>query len=176
MKQRNFLLLLMAATILLMAGCGGGGGSTPAPVLTPTPTATKAIVTVTTTGTLPAGSAIAGIGATVTYPTTKSLTISASDVVVSGAGTGSLLQGNTNTAGQVFVGLINTTGIQAGEFATLTFSFPAGSPLTAADFSASLTAPSGQTPQIIDVNGNRIDALVNPTTGLNVAIKSVSFQ
>jgi hypothetical protein len=164
-KQIGQIILVVLLAALALTGCGGGEGA-PAPASgggTPTPTSTKAIVTLTTTGTLPAGVTIGGIGSTVTYATNKGLTISDSNVVASGAAVGSTLVANTNTAGQVTIGLISASGIQAGEFATLTFSFPAGSSLSAADFSA--VASLGG---VIGPNG--------PISGLDVAIKAVTFQ
>lgn len=123
---------------------------------------TTAIVKVATSGTLPAGTLIGGVSATVTYPP-AGLSILASDVVVSGVATGSLLAANTNTAGQVILGLISATGIQAGEFATLTFSVTAGTFPVAADFAIAAGA------SVIDVNGITIP-------GINVVIQSVTVQ
>jgi len=156
MKIKQIGQIILVVLLAALSGCGGGGDGAGTPP-------TKAIVTLTTTGTLPAGVTIGGIGATVTYATNKGLTITTSDVVASGAGGGSTLVANTNTAGQVIIGLISASGIQSGEFATLTFSFPAGSLPAAADFSvvASLGGVIG--------GGGAIP-------GLDVVIKSVSFQ
>lgn len=95
---------------------------------------TQAIVKVRSIGTLPAGVLIGGINATVTYATNKGLSIAPSAVAASGAGAGTLLERNTNNAGQVVLGLITTSGIGLGEFATLTFSIAAGNFPTEADF------------------------------------------
>lgn len=123
---------------------------------------TTATVKVATSGTLPAGTLIGGVSATVTYPP-AGLSILASNVVVSGVATGSLLAANTNTAGQVILGLISATGIQAGEFATLTFSVAAGTFPVAADFAIAAGA------SVIDTNGQ-------PIPGINVVIQSVAVQ
>jgi hypothetical protein len=166
MKIKQIGQLFLVVLLIALTGCGGGGGaSAPAPTPTPTPTSTKAIVTLTTTGTQPAGITIGGIGATVTYATNKGLTITTSDVIASGAGVGSFLQANTSTAGQVTIGLISASGIQSGEFATLTFSFPAGTTPTVADFSAAASLGG-----VIASNASGAIA------GLDVAIKSVTFQ
>jgi hypothetical protein len=159
MKIRLIFGMIAALAAISLGGCGGGGGGG-----TPTPP-TKAIVKVATTGTLPQGTLIGGIQATVTYPTTKGLSITTSDVVASGAGaaTGTILVPNVNTAGQVILGLINATGIQAGEFATLTFAIAAGNTPVAADF----TIAPGAT--VADVGGNTI-------AGMTVGILSVTFQ
>ncbi|HYS44605.1 MAG TPA: hypothetical protein VEM32_11570 [Geobacteraceae bacterium] len=99
---------------------------------------TLAIVKVQTSG-LPAGQTIANITASVTYSTNKGLSITANNVVASGAGTGAGLAANVNTPGQVGITLTGITlntpsGILDGEFATLTFSIAPGNVPTASDF------------------------------------------
>lgn len=88
---------------------------------------TQAIVKVRTSGTLPSGTAISAIKTTVNYPATRGLSISENNVVASGTGTGSLFVANVSTTpGQVLLALISLNGIQAGEFASLTFSIAPG--------------------------------------------------
>jgi hypothetical protein len=164
MKIRSIGLFFLAAVAAVQFGCGGGGGGGPAPVVQPT----KAIVKLETGGgTLPSGTFIGGIGpATVTYPTTKGLSITDSNVVTSGAGVGagSFLQPNVTVPGQVRVALINVSpGILSGEFATLTFSIASGNSPVAGDFTIAAGAP------VIDTNSAAIP-------GFTVSIKSVEFQ
>ena len=125
---------------------------------------TQAVVKVRTTGTLPGGTLIGGVSATVNYAAGKGLSIVPAGVATSAGGLGSTLIPNTNTAGQVVLGLINTSGIPAGEFATLTFSIAAGNFPTAADFSISASGLS-----VIDTN-----TLAIP--GMGVAIAGVTIQ
>lgn len=127
---------------------------------------TRAVVKVRTTGLLPQGILIGGIGATVTYSGGKglSITASSSDIGVSGAGLGSTMVPNVNTAGQVTLGLINVSGIGGGEFATLNFAIAAGNFPTSQDF-----AISGSGLSIIDTATNNIP-------GMGVGIASVTLQ
>lgn len=124
---------------------------------------TTAVVTVATQGALPAGTLIGSIQVTLNYATTTGLSIAANNVVASGAGAGSTLFPNTNTAGQVVMGLINATGIQTGQFATATFSIAAGNIPTAADFSIAAGAT------VTDLNGVAIP-------GISVVIGTVVIQ
>ncbi|GFO68814.1 hypothetical protein GMLC_23930 [Geomonas limicola] len=127
---------------------------------------TKAIVKVRSTGTLPQGTLIGGIGATVTYASGKGLSIgsSSAEIAVSGAGLGSTMIPNVNTPGQVTLGLLNVSGIGAGEFATLNFTIAAGNFPTIADFGI-----SGSGLSIIDTGTNSIP-------GMGVGIASVTLQ
>ena len=163
MRLRGIFKLFLATALTILAGCGGGSGSGTTPTPTPTPSPTQAIVKLQTSGTLPPGTTIGGITATVTYPNTKGVSITDNNVVVSGAGTGSILVANVNTAGQAVVALISSTGIQSGEFATMTCSIASGNSPTASDFA--ITSGSS----IIDANGTAIP-------GMTVAIQGVTFQ
>lgn len=156
MKARYLFGLLLSLVVLLVTGCGGGGGGG-TPVVQPT----LAIVKVATSGTLPAGTAIGGIQATVTYPS-AGLTIAAGDVAASGSGTGATFASNTATTGQVILGLTSATGIQAGEFATLNFHVAAGTFPNAGNFAIAAGAT------VIDVNGA-------PISGMSVVVQSVAI-
>jgi hypothetical protein len=126
---------------------------------------TQAIVKVRTVGTLPAAILIGGISATVTYSGGKGLSI-ASDpahIALSGVGSGALIP-NTNASGQVVLGLINLSGMPAGEFATLTFAIAAGNFPSAADFSVSSSGLSV------------IDTATLTIPGMGVAIASAIIQ
>jgi hypothetical protein len=151
----------VAGSIVVTATAGGVAADSPAVTFVTQPT--QAIVKVATSGTLPAGKTIGGITATVTYPTTKGLSITAANVAASGAGTNSTLVPNPNTAGQVILGLINATGIQTGEFATLTFSIAAGNFPVAGDFAVATGAT------IIDTTGAAIP-------GITVSVLSATVQ
>jgi hypothetical protein len=167
MKIRSIGRLFLAAAMITLVGCGGGGGgggTTPVPA--PPAQPTKAIVKLATSGTLPAGKSISGIDVTLTYATNKGLSIGASDVVISGVGSGSLLVPNTTTAGQVRLGMISATGIQTGEFATLTFNIASGNSPVAGDFAIAAGA------SIID--NSSPSAL--PLSGISATIADVTFQ
>ena len=124
---------------------------------------TLAIVKLAISGTLPAGSSIGALQATLNFATNKGLSIAADNVVVSGVGADSTLQPNANIAGQVVMGLINATGIQSGEFATATFGIAPGNIPTPADFSIAAGAP------VFDLNGDQIP-------GVGVVIDQVVIQ
>lgn len=127
--------------------------------------ATQAIVKLATSGQLaPSGTLIGAIQATLTYPTTKGLSIGVSDVVISGVGRG-LFAPNTNTPGQVSFGQIDIQpGIPIGEFLTATFSIAAGNPQVAAgDFAISAGA-----------NITNVDGTAQPNVA--VVILSVVIQ
>jgi hypothetical protein len=111
---------------------------------------TAVVVKLVTQGTLPGGTLIGGVQATLTYATDKGLSIQSGNVVASGAGASSLLVANANTAGQLTIALVNATGIGTGEFATATFAVASGSFPVAADFAV---APGAT---VIDVNGAAI--------------------
>jgi adhesin/invasin len=129
---------------------------------------TTVTVKVRTTGTLPLNTTIGGIEATVSASPSTGLSIASdpngvsSDVSATGAGAGSTLITNSNNVAAVKLALINTGGIQTGEFATLTYHVAAGSFPTANDFSISLGIP------VIDTGSNNIP-------GIGVAL-SVTIQ
>ena len=159
MNMRRMFLLLMAAALGTLVGCAGVGR-----LETPVVQATRAIVKVQTVGTLPSGTNIGGIQATVTYPATKGLSITADSVGASGADTGSLFAANTNNPGLVVVGLATHPGMQTGEFATLTFSIAPGNyQLSAGDFAIAAGAKG--------INSNGV-----PLPEIAVTIQDVSIQ
>jgi hypothetical protein len=126
---------------------------------------TTAVVTVATQGTLPAGTVIGAIQATMNF-TTPGLAIVDADVVLSGpaaAVPNTIVFPNTTTAGQLTIGLISATGIQTGQFATATFSVSAGTFPTAADFSIAAGAT------VFDLNGVLLP-------GISVVIGTVIIQ
>lgn len=123
---------------------------------------TLAIVKLNTTGTLPAATLIGGITATLTYPNTG-LTIAPAAISATGVAVGSVLTPNANTAGQVILGLLNTTGLPIGEWATLTFTIQAGSFPTAASFAI---APGASV----------ISEGTTTIPGISVGIESVTIQ
>lgn len=130
---------------------------------------TQVTVKVRTTGTLPAGTTIGGLKATVTADSASGLTIiadpngSSSDISATGAGVGSTLITNSNNVAAVTLALVNTNGIQTGEFATLNYNVVAGSFPKPGDFK-------------ITLNGAVIDALSTPIPGIGVEILSVTIQ
>jgi len=120
-----------------------------------------ATVIVATSGTLSSGTTIGSIQATLTYLTGIGLTPTAA--VASGAGAGSILTPNlTGTAGDVTLGLITTTGISTGQFATITFSYSGTKPV-ASDFAIA--------------SGTLItDTLGNSLSGISVVVQSVTVN
>jgi hypothetical protein len=100
----------------------------------------SAVVRLQVQGTLPAGTLIGGVKATLTYATGKGLSIAGDDVVASGAAAGSLLVANPITAGEVIVALVNATGIAAGELATATFRVAPPNVPVAGDFAVAAGA------------------------------------
>jgi hypothetical protein len=157
-KLKIFFSLVVGIQILALSGCGGGGGGS-----TSGGQPTSVIVKLATSGTLPTGTLIGGIATTLNYSVNKGLTISPSNVVASGVGSGSNLLPNINTSGQVGI-VLSSGGIQTGEFATLTFSISPGFPqVTASDFSIA----SGAT---------IIDPLTSPIPGITVVIQNVTIQ
>lgn len=131
---------------------------------------TQVTVKVRTTGTLPAGTSIGGVDAIISASPSSGLIIVpspdgfSSDVVATGAGAGSTLVTNSNNVAAVRLALINTGGIQVGEFATLDYNVVAGSFPTAADFSIALTGPG-----VINTSSITIP-------GIGVEILSVTIQ
>jgi hypothetical protein len=146
--------LLLPLSVLVMFGCGGGGGGE---------AGTTAVVKVATFGNLSSGSAIGGISANVLVNPSSGISIVAGDVAATGAGAGSTLIPNVNNVANVALGLINATGIQTGEFATLIFTGVAGASLGSGNF----TIADGA--KIVDLNGSEIP-------GITVVIQSVTLQ
>ena len=156
MRILKIVSIVLGIQIMAIAGCGSGGGGGGG--------GQTAIVKLATSGVLPGGRTITGISTTLNYPTAKGLSISSGNVVASGVGTGSLVAPNTNNAGQVGIVLGTGTGIQTGEFVTLTFSIALGDPqVVAGDFSI---APGSTS--IIDING--------AIPGITVVVQSVTIQ
>ena len=131
---------------------------------------TQVTVKVRTTGTLPAGTSIGGIDALVSASPSSGLIIVPSadgfspDIAASGAGAGSTLVTNSSNVAAVHLALINTVGIQVGEFATLNYNVEAGTFPKAADFSIALTGPGV------------ISTLSTAIPGIGVEIQSVTIQ
>jgi hypothetical protein len=151
----------VAGTVAVSASAGAAGNSISVPFIVQP---TQAVVKVRSTGTLPNATLIGGISATVTYAGGKGLSILPANVSATGGGQGSTLVPNTNTAAQVRLGLINVSGIPAGEFATLTFAISAGNFPTAADFAVS------------GANLSIIDTATQAIPGMGVNILSVTIQ
>lgn len=163
MKIKSMGLFFLAVVATVQFGCGGGGGGGGTAPVVPT----QAIVKVATSGTLPAGTLIGGIDVTLTYPTTKGLSITDSNVIASGVSAGSLIQPNLTNPGQARVALVSATGIQTGEFATLTFNIASGNSPVAGDFVVAAT--TGVSNPFVNTNGTAIP-------GMTVTIASVTFQ
>ncbi|HXE96280.1 MAG TPA: hypothetical protein VN642_07735 [Dongiaceae bacterium] len=130
---------------------------------------TQVAVKLRTTGTLPAGTTIGALKVTVTATPSSGLTMtsdpngSTPDVSATGAGVGSQIITNSNNVAAVTLALVNTKGIQTGEFATLNFNVTAGSFPKASDFAVAL-------------NGSVIDSKNAPIAGIIVEILSVNIQ
>jgi len=158
------------ATVSLNSQAAGGSvgvraaaGTVSATVGVPFTAPSQVVVKVRTSGTLPAGTLIGGINATVTYPTGKGLGILSSGVAASGAGAGTTLISNPNNPGQVVLGLITTDGIGLGEFATLTFSIANGAFPLLSDFG-------------IAAGGTVINTTAGDLPGVAAGIQSVTVQ
>jgi hypothetical protein len=123
---------------------------------------TLAVVKVRTTGTLPTGVLVGGITATVIANPATGLSIAPADVSATGVGAGSTLIPNTNSVGGVVLGFLNTTGVAAGEFATLNYHIAPGSFPVIGNFSVGTTT-------IIDVN-----SVIIP--GMSITIQGVTIQ
>lgn len=149
-----------AASVIVRATAGGVSQELSVPFIVQP---TQAIVKVRTSGTLSAGTLIGGISATVNYASGKGLSILPANVVASGFGlANALLERNTNTAGQVVLGLISTSGVQLGEYATLTFAVAAGNFPEASDFSIGASS-------VIDTSTGNLPGV--STTVLSVTIQ-----
>ena len=125
---------------------------------------TLAIVKIATTGTLPAATTIGGVNVIASASPSTGLSIAPADIAASGAGIGSTLVPNTNSVAAINLALINTSGIQVGEFATLTYHVAAGSFPKTADFTAALTGAG-----VINTLGANIP-------GIGVTVLSVTVQ
>jgi hypothetical protein len=131
---------------------------------------TVAIVKVTTTGTLPVGTLIGGIEATVTANPSSGLSIAPSptgssvDVSYTGVAVGSLPVVNSTNVAAVGLAPISIAGFGVGEFATLTYHISAGTFPVAGNFGVGLTGAG----------------VINPTggslPGIGVSILSVTIQ
>jgi len=148
-----------AASVVVRATAGGVSQELSVPFIVQP---TQAIVKLRTTGTLPAGTLIGGISATLNYASGKGLSIVPASVVTSGVAAGSLLVPNTTVAGQVVLGLINTSGIALGEYATLTFAVADGNFPASSDFTM---GPS-----------SAIDAATANLPGVSTTILGVTIQ
>ena len=164
MKSRSLAGLVLIVALLAMSGCGGGGDG----VIVAPP---KAAVKVQTTG-VPGGTLVGAVSVMLNYSSSK-YTISPTpgsginpDVIASGAGAGSLVTANTNTAGQLGIGLINATGITGNaEFATATFTGVLGKTPAPGDFTVVLVPA----PEVVNTVGATI-------AGAGVAISSVTIN
>ena len=125
---------------------------------------TLAIVKIATTGTLPAGTTIGGVNVIASASPSTGLSIAPADIAASGAGAGSTLVPNTTSVAAINLALINTSGIQVGEFVTLTYHVAAGTFPKTADFTAALTGAG-----VINTLGANIP-------GIGVTVLSVTVQ
>jgi len=163
----------VAAVTLNATSAGGVGvearaGTAPAAV---SPTTTVpflvqprlVIVTLRTTGPLPAGAAIGGVSAVVTAAPAAGLSLTPADVSTSGAATGAMLVANTGDVAAGRLAMISATGLQPGEFATVTYRVAAGAFPTEQDFGVALSGPG-----VIDTLGQTIP--------LGVSVQAVSIQ
>ncbi len=164
MRIKTIIGFILCAGAL--AGCGGGGGGKSQPA--------QAVLKLSTQGSVTAR-AINGVQATINLPT--GVTISAdgttgkiklSALVASGvAAGGSVVAGGHYTAataaaaGSGKVMVVNTSGFDAGEFATVTCDLAKGVSPTAADF----TVVSSK---VVDQNGA---ALAGVTVAVAVEVK-----
>lgn len=165
MSRKNAFVLFLSLFVLIIAGCGdeintstNGGGIFQ-------PSLSLVTVKVGTTGTLPTGTTIGSITATVSANPSAGLTIANTDVTASGAGAGSTLTSTTTNVAAVSLSLTNTAGIPTGEFATLTYHIAAGAVPAAGNFSIAATPA----PVITGIG-------TGSTAGINVAILSVTIQ
>jgi hypothetical protein len=169
MNVKKTMFLLLSFVALLVCGCGSGGSSTTGGTVINQPT--LATVTVATSGSLPSGTLIGGVNATLTYSTTVVSQLTDADVNFTGPGLGTntLTALNTQSAGQVIFGLVNagqgSNVINAtGNFATLTFHIIAGNfPANETDLGLALSNI-----QVIDTNGQAIPGVTVSVSGVPV--------
>ena len=160
------IVLISLSLALLLSACGRGTTTTAPP--------TKVVVKLATSGTLPAtlpeGSKIGAIDTTLTYATDKGLSITGSDVVISGNAFGIIMLPNVAIDGKVKIGGMTGSGFDVGEFATLTFKIAPGSSPLASDFNidvtpGNITAIYASDSAITDISGQ-----------ISVKVQSVTFQ
>jgi len=171
MKLHN-LSIVFAMMILTLTACGGGGDSS-------TPTAqvkTEATLKLSLTGTLPADTAIAGAGFTITLPASVTPeivnnSVASSVIIPSGTFAGGIQIPPVYTAataaapGKIQLTLVNAVvaGVtQVGEVATVTLQITNGVMPSAASFSVS--------------GVNVIDARGNPVVGMGAVVSGVLLQ
>jgi hypothetical protein len=158
-----------AGAVVVTATAGGVSADSAAINFISQPTV--ATVTIATSGTLPSGTNIGGINATLNYSTSVVSQLTDADVNMTGPGLGSgtLPVMNTNPTGQVIFGLINYgSGSNVidttGDFATLTFHIIAGNfPANAADLGLTLSNIT-----VIDTNGQAIPGVTVSVSGVTV--------
>ncbi|BCS55752.1 hypothetical protein [Geobacter sp. SVR] len=155
MKTLNVSALVLCLWAAIISGCGGGGSGAGG--------VTTAVVKVATSGTLPADTRIGGVFAHVLANPSSGLSLATDEVAVTGAGAGSTLVPNVDDAADVSLGLINATGIQAGEFATLNYHVVSGTSVPAGTFGIADGA------SVVDIHGAAVP-------GLSVVILSVTLQ
>ena len=148
------------ATVSVTATAAGVTATGTAQVSFTTPAArpTTATVKLLTSGTLASGTKIGSIQATLTYPATLSVS-STSPPVASGVGASGLFEANSATSGAVTLGLVSSSGITTGEFATVTFTIPTSGTLPV---SGDFAIASGAT--VTDVNGATLSGISVITT------------
>lgn len=130
--------------------------------------ATKAVLTVSLQGTLAAGTSIGGVDVTVTLPAGVTAKVKAGStetddgvVVVSGKGIGSTVLANYTAAaatapGTIRIGLINASGITAGEMLTLNLDIGGAVP--------SVTGFGTTGLNVVDVDGTAIGGMAAALT------------
>jgi hypothetical protein len=121
------------------------------------------IVKLRTTGALATGKPIGGVNAIVSAPPVG-LAIADGDHAATGAGVGSLLVASSAGVAADVLGMVNASGIELGEFATLTYHVADGAFPAPADFGVALTGPG-----VIDTDGVTIP-------GAGVALASVTLH
>lgn len=166
------LIIIFVLMILTLTACGGGDSTTPIT----TAAKTQAILKLNLTGTLPADTAIAGAGFTITLPASVTPeivnnTVAASVITPSGTFAGGtqippVYTAATATApGKIQLTLVNAVAAgvtQVGEVATITLKITNGVTPSAASFNL-----SGVT--VIDTRGN-------PVAGMGAVVSGVSLQ
>lgn len=172
--MRIFAHIIFALTIMTLTACGGGGGGTTPQ--TPPPS-TKATLKINLTGTLPAGSAMAGAGLTLTLPANvipemasgavASTVVTASGVFAGGSVTTPVYvpaNGAVPASLQLAVANAVPAGVtQIGEIATVTLQLANGATPAASSFSFSNVS-------VIDTLGN-----IN-SSSMGAAVANVTLQ